>query len=105
MRILDPLKIQSESWKSPGKAFSDTYTVQQFPCIPCITSTKSLVSCCDLYNVREKSLLEREWELNYQKKREQRGKKYLVFHVSNSTISTQKSVYFAFLRGLLTTVR
>ena len=90
MWILEPFKIQPESWKSPVKAFSDTYTVQQFPCILCITSTKRLVSCCELYNVHEKSLLERECELNYQKNREQRGKKYLVFYVSNSTISTKK---------------
>ena len=43
-----------------------------------------------LYNVHEKSLIERECELNYQKNSEQKGKKYLVFGIYNLTISTQK---------------
>ena len=64
---------------------------QQFPCILCIASTRSLLSSCGLYNVHEKSLIEGECELNYKKhSRGQRGKKHLIFlHIS--TILTQKT--------------
>ena len=70
---------------------------QQSPRIICIASTKSLLGSYVLYNVHAKSLIERECELNYQKNREQIGKKYLIFTLYNLTILTQKS-------GLLTPV-
>ena len=56
---------------------------QQSPCILCIASTKSLLGSYVLNNVHEKSLIERECELNYQKNSEQRGKKYLIFGIYN----------------------
>ena len=60
-----------------------------------IASTNSVLSQCGLYNVYEKSLLEGECKLNYQKHRGQRGKKYIIFlHIS--TILTQK-LNFVFL--------
>ena len=37
---------------------------EQFPCILHIASTKRLLSSCALYNVHEKLLIEREYELN-----------------------------------------
>ena len=50
---------------------------QQFPCIPRIASTKSLLSSCALYNVHEKSLTEEECELSLLQKRERIGKTFL----------------------------
>ena len=44
-----------------------------------LVSPKSLLSSCDLYNVHEKSPIEGEGELNYQKHRGQREKKDLIF--------------------------
>ena len=44
-----------------------------------VVSPKSLLSSCDLYNVHEKSPIEGECELNYQKHRGQREKKDLIF--------------------------
>ena len=62
---------------------------QQFPCILCIASPKSLLRSCGFYNLHEKSLIEGESELNYQTHRGQRGKKHLIsLHIS--TILTQK---------------
>ena len=50
-----------------SKTWFDAYGLhgQQFPCILCIVSTKSLFSSRGLYNVHEKSLLKGECELNY----------------------------------------
>ena len=47
---------------------------QQFPCILRIASTKSSPSSRGLYNEHDKSQIEGECELNYQKHRGQRGK-------------------------------
>ena len=57
-----------------------------------------------MYNVHEKSLIEGECELNYQKHRGQRGKKAIIFlHIL--IILTQKTCTFVFLCGLLTTLK
>ena len=65
--------------------------------IPRIASTKSLLSSCDLYNVHEKSLTERECELNYQKTVSIEGKegieKVLNFSTHNNHFS-QKTCKF-----------
>ena len=79
LRLVNAAKYRSEKnilW-NPGYQWS--YTVQQFPCILCITSAKSLVSCCDLYNVHEKSLHICTWKRMWTKlSEEQRAKKEKV---------------------------
>ena len=94
--------VKSKHWSFNGSVFCIRVTlacsdmdIRLFHCILRIASTKSLLGSCCLYNVEEKSLIEGECELNYQKHRGQGGKKDLIF-LHLSTILTQKSMKLSF---------
>ena len=69
-------------------SFLDVYFVQR--------QQKVFLVLSGLYNAHEKSLIEGECELNFQKQRAQRGKKdlILIFPYIISTILTQETCRF-----------